>query len=71
MALGNMDWSRAAYLLIPISSYFIGTMVSEYLALKIKKYGKLRWDTILIGIEIITVIILGLLQVVFQIKSFK
>ena len=34
MALGNMDWSRAAYLLIPISSYFIGTMVSEYLALK-------------------------------------
>ena len=61
MALGNMDWSRAAYLLIPISSYFIGTMVSEYLALKIKKYRKLRWDTILIGIEIITVIILGLL----------
>ena len=56
-----MDWSRAAYLLIPISSYFIGTMVSEYLALKIKKYRKLRWDTILIGIEIITVIILGLL----------
>ncbi len=44
MALGNMDWSRAAYL-----------------ALKIKKYRKLRWDTILIGIEIITVIILGLL----------
>ena len=33
----------------------------EDLALKIKKYRKLRWDTILIGIEIITVIILGLL----------
>lgn len=61
MALGNMDFSRATYLLIPISSYFIGTMVSEYLALKIKKYRKLRWDTILIGVEIITVIILGLL----------
>ena len=35
------------------------TLVSA--RIKIKKYRKLRWDTILIGIEIITVIILGLL----------
>ena len=35
------------------------TLVST--RIKIKKYRKLRWDTILIGIEIITVIILGLL----------
>lgn len=61
MALGRMDWSQALYLIIPISAYFIGTMFSEYTALKIRKYRKLRWDTLLVGIEIITVVILGLL----------
>ncbi len=61
MSIGSLQFSKALYLLIPISAYFIGTMVSEYLALDIKRYNKLRWDTILILIEIITVIILSLL----------
>lgn len=61
MSLGSLDFSKALNLLIPISAYFIGTMVSEYLALDIKRYNKLRWDTFLIGIEIVTVIILSLL----------
>lgn len=61
MALGYQKWSQALYLIIPISAYFLGTMVSEYTALKIKRLGILRWDTALIGIEIIVVFILGLL----------
>ena len=36
--------------------------IYEVISRNIKKYRKLRWDTILIGIEIITVIILGLLS---------
>lgn len=61
MAIGNQNWSQVLYLLIPISAYFLGTMISEYTALKIKRLGLLRWDSVLVGIEIIVVIVLGLL----------
>ena len=61
MALGNAQWGRAGYLLIPISSYFIGTVISEILPNLVKKTKVLRWDTILIGIEIIVIVILGFL----------
>lgn len=61
MALANMNWSKALYFLIPMSAYLLGAMVSESFALKVKKFNLLRWDTILVGIEIITVIILGLI----------
>lgn len=61
MAVGTMNWTKAIYLLIPISAYFLGTMVSEYTASSIKKLGLLRWDTVLVIIEMIAVIILGLL----------
>ena len=61
MALGTGDWSRAAYLLIPISAYFAGAFFSEYLGKTVKKLHFLRWDTVLIGIEILVVIFLGFL----------
>ncbi|MBM6840792.1 DUF1275 domain-containing protein [[Clostridium] spiroforme] len=61
MALGKQDWNQVLYLLIPISAYFLGTMVSEYTALKIKKLHFLRWDTVLVGIEMMAVLIMGLL----------
>jgi uncharacterized membrane protein YoaK (UPF0700 family) len=61
MALGEHDWAKALYLIIPISAYFLGTMVSEYTALKIKRLGVLRWDTALVGIEMVAVFIMGLL----------
>ena len=37
MAIGNAKWSRAGYLLIPISSYFLGTIISEILPNLVKK----------------------------------
>ena len=61
MAIGQANWRRALYLLIPISAYFCGAIMSEFLAKKVKEYQKLRWDTILVGLEIPVCIFLGLL----------
>ncbi len=57
--LGNMQWKEALYYLIPMSGYFIGTMISEILPKEIKKIHFIRWDTLFIFIEIIVVLILG------------
>ena len=61
LALGNQDWHKAAYLLIPISAYLLGAIVSEILPVYVRKAGLLRWDTLLIGIEIVVLVILGFL----------
>ncbi len=61
LALGSKDWSRAAYLILPITAYFVGAFVSEYLGKSVKKFHLLRWDTVLIGIEILMVVIMGFL----------
>lgn len=61
MAIGNRDWRGAAYLLIPITAYGLGAIVSEILPVSVKKVGLLRWDTILIGFEILVLFLLGLL----------
>ncbi len=61
MAVGSRQWSQAAYLLIPISAYLSGSVISEAIAGPIRKAGPVRWDTMLIAIEIIAVIILGFL----------
>lgn len=59
MALGTANWKKALYFLIPISAYLLGAVISEEVALKIKKINLIRWDTLLIFIEIIVVIALG------------
>ena len=61
VAVGSGNWSRAAYLLIPISAYFAGAFVSEYLGKTVKRLHFLRWDTMFIGLEALTVILLGAL----------
>ena len=61
MALGNEDWGQALYLLIPISAYFLGAVLSEFLPNTVKSFGTIRWDTLLIGCEMIVVVFLGLL----------
>ena len=61
LALGKGNLREAAYLLVPIGAYFAGAFFSEYLGKTVKRLHFLRWDTILIGLEIITVIILGFL----------
>ena len=61
IALGQGNLKKAMYLLLPIGAYFLGAFVSEYLGKSVKRFHFLRWDTILIGVEIIVVIILGAL----------
>lgn len=59
MALGKSEFSKAAYYLIPMTAYLGGTIISEAVAGPIRKHCPLRWDTILIAIEILAVIVLG------------
>ncbi|MCD8124886.1 MAG: DUF1275 domain-containing protein [Lachnospiraceae bacterium] len=53
MALGQGNWSGGLYYLIPISAYVAGAFVSELLPVTVRKIGLLRWDTYLIGAEIL------------------
>lgn len=61
MSAGKGEWFQAVYYLIPMSAYFLGTVISEAVAGPIKKLRIIRWDTLLIIIEIIAVVILGFL----------
>jgi uncharacterized membrane protein YoaK (UPF0700 family) len=61
MAIGNGQWKKALYLLIPISAYLFGAIISEILAKKVKHFHILRWDTILVGFEIFICFFLGAL----------
>ncbi len=61
-ALGSGDWSRAAYLLLPISAYMAGAVISEILPNRVKRRSLgLRWDTLLVGFEMLVTFLLGLL----------
>lgn len=60
-AFGQGKWSAGFYFLIPISAYFAGTIISEIAPSSVKRFGLLRWDTYLIGFEIIVLFIVGLL----------
>lgn len=51
--LGNKSWYKAAYYFIPMTAYMAGAFVSEAVALKLTKVNFLRWETILVAIEII------------------
>ena len=61
IALGERNWVRALYLILPISAYFLGALVSEALAGPIRKRYSIRWDTVFITIEMVAIVILGLL----------
>lgn len=61
IALGTMQWKRAAYLVLPISAYFLGSVISEILPVYVRKKELLRWDTLLVGIEIVVLVVLGFL----------
>lgn len=61
MALGRGQLAHAAYLLIPIGAYLAGAVLSEALPLRVRRLGLLRWDTLLVGIEALVVLVLGLL----------
>ena len=59
LALGSAQWGKALYYLVPISAYILGAFVSELLPNPLKHRLKVRWDTILIFIEMLAVLALG------------
>lgn len=59
MALGSGKWSEALYYLIPISAYMMGALVSELLPNPVKHRLQIRWDTLLILVEMLAVFFLG------------
>ena len=59
VAFGQKRWLDGLYLLIPISAYFLGTLISEILPSPVRHFGFLRWDTYLVGFEIAVLIAIG------------
>lgn len=59
LALGSGEMQQAIYYLIPISAYLTGAFISEILPNPVKHHLLIRWDTLLIGVEVIVVILLG------------
>ncbi len=61
LSLGDGEWKKALYYLIPITAYLAGSFVSELLPSSIKHKTSLRWDTLLIAFEMLVVVVLGFL----------
>ena len=61
LALGQKKWMEALYYLIPISAYMMGAFLSELLPNPIKHHLPIRWDSLLIGVEMLVVLGLGFL----------
>lgn len=59
LALGSAEWRKALYYVIPISAYLLGAFVSELLPNPVKHIFLIRWDTLLIGVEMLVVLALG------------
>lgn len=57
--LGQKNWLKAAYYLVPVSAYLLGAVLSEFLPKRINRLGVLRWDTFFVGFEILCVFALG------------
>lgn len=61
IALGQGRWGQAAYYFLPMTAYFAGAVVSELLPDRLKRYGLIRWDTLLVGLEMLVLLGLGFL----------
>ncbi len=58
-AFGSRNFRAALYYIIPFSAYVLGTIISEILPQKVRSKKFIRWDTLLVGIEIVTLLIVG------------
>lgn len=61
MAVGDAHVGKALYYLIPMSAYFLGAFLSETARTSIRWRLPIRWETILVGVEMVMVVFLGLL----------
>ena len=58
-AIGWGRYSVAMYYLIPFTAYILGTILSEILPQKVRNTHFIRWDTMLVGIEIVVLFLVG------------
>ena len=58
-AFGRGEFGRAFYYFIPMAAYILGTILSEILPEKVKQTHFIRWDTLLVGIEIAVLFMIG------------
>ena len=56
MALGRAQWRHALYFFIPMSAYFLGSVLSEAASSTMEQLGWMRWDTLLILVEMVAVV---------------
>ena len=61
IALGDGRWRDSLYFVVPLSAYLLGTFLSEILPSQVKRSHLIRWDTLLVLVEIVAVVILGFL----------
>lgn len=59
--IGSGNWGLAMYYIIPITAYLAGTMLSEFLPKHVNNLGILRWETLLVALEMVCLLILGFL----------
>lgn len=59
MSLATGDWHRAFILIFPISTYMVGSFVSEMFIIKVGRKHMLTWETILIFAEMVLIFIVG------------
>ena len=58
-AAGRGEFRECLYYFIPFIAYILGTVLSEILPEKVKQTHFIRWDTLLVGIEIVVLLLIG------------
>ncbi len=58
-AIGRGKISEGLYYLVPFTAYILGTVLSEILPEKVRRTHFIRWDTMLVGIEIVVLFLIG------------
>jgi uncharacterized membrane protein YoaK (UPF0700 family) len=61
LAFGKGEIANGVYYLIPISAYIAGASISEILPRRVRKIHFLRWDTYLVGFEMLILFLIGFL----------
>ncbi len=59
LAVGAANWKKARYYLIPISAYMLGAFVSELCPNPVKHRLRIRWESMLLAIEMAFIVGLG------------
>lgn len=71
IAIGTRNWAHALYFLIPISAYTLGAFISELIPDSAKHRFHIRWETILVAVELVFTLVLGALPETTPVQVFQ